>query len=74
MRAVYAGVRVRAFEGVVDTAAEEAVVGSQSFNGMREELRAAGLRPVSNSAAPPHNVRELVALLDFVELLMCPPQ
>ena len=46
MRAVYAGVRVRAFEGVVDTAAEEAVVGSQSFNGMREELRAAGLRPV----------------------------
>ena len=25
-------------------------------------------------AAPPHNVRELVALLDFVELLMCPPQ
>eukprot|EP00435_Cladocopium_sp_Y103_P068489 s448_g31.t1 len=46
MRAVYAGVRVRAFEGVVDTAAEEAVVGSQSFNGMREELRSAGLRPV----------------------------
>eukprot|EP00435_Cladocopium_sp_Y103_P055892 s1739_g18.t1 len=46
MRAVYAGVRLRAFEGVVDTAAEEAVVGSQSFNGMREELRSAGLRPV----------------------------
>ena len=46
LRAIYAGVRVRTHEGVIDTAAEEAVVGSQSFNGMIEELRAAGLRPV----------------------------
>eukprot|EP00435_Cladocopium_sp_Y103_P012453 s1110_g3.t1 len=45
IRAVYAGVRVRAFEGV-DTAAEQAVVGSQSFNGMREELKSACFRPV----------------------------
>ena len=46
MRAIYAGVRVHTYEGVVDTAAEEAVVGSQSFNGMIEELRTCGLRPV----------------------------
>ena len=70
MRAVYAGVRVRAYEGVVDTAAEEAVVGSQSFNGMREELRAAGLRPVPGRHPSP----QCAGMGGAVELSMCPLQ
>ncbi|CAK9085405.1 Uncharacterized protein SCF082_LOCUS40463 [Durusdinium trenchii] len=45
-RAIYACVRCRANQCVVDTAAEDAVTGSQAYEAMVEELASLGLRPV----------------------------
>ncbi|CAK8990659.1 Integrase catalytic domain-containing protein, partial [Durusdinium trenchii] len=46
---VFAGVRTESFEGVVDTAAEEAVIGSTAMDRLRAALGQFGLRPVEAS-------------------------
>ena len=43
--AVFAGVKVKGFEAIVDTAAEDAVIGQKAFDLLRSELGKAGLRP-----------------------------
>ena len=47
--AVYAGVRTSAGEGLVDTAAEDAVIGSSAFERLCQTLAGQGLRPVRAS-------------------------
>ena len=42
---VYAGVRTEEHEAIVDTAAEEAVIGSRAMLGLRRALQAKGLQP-----------------------------
>ena len=42
---VYAGVRTEEHEAIVDTAAEEAVIGSRAMQGLRRALQAKGLQP-----------------------------
>ena len=46
LRAVYAGVQVNGFEAVVDTAAEQCIIGSSAFDALKDELASVGLRPV----------------------------
>ena len=46
MIAIYAGVRTSAGEGLVDTAAEDAVIGSSAFDRLCQTLAGLGLRPV----------------------------
>ena len=43
--AIFAGVKVKGFEAIVDTAAEDAVIGQGAFNLLRAELEKTGLRP-----------------------------
>ncbi|CAE7943636.1 unnamed protein product [Symbiodinium sp. KB8] len=43
--AIFAGVKVKGFEAIVDTAAEDAVIGQQAFDLLRLELEKVGLRP-----------------------------
>ena len=43
---IYAGIRVKGCEAIVDTAAEDAVIGSQAFDNLCRELVNHGLRPV----------------------------
>lgn len=47
----FAGVRVDGREAIVDTAAEEAVIGSGAFSRLRTSLERFGLRPASASGA-----------------------
>ena len=44
---IFAGVRTGAGQGLVDSAAEEAVIGSEAFARLKEALQRQGLRPVS---------------------------
>ena len=46
---LYATVKVRASEALVDTAAEDAVIGERAFEAMRGELAGYGLQPVAVS-------------------------
>ena len=43
--AIFAGVKVKGFEAIVDTAAEDAVIGQKAFDLLRSELEKTGLRP-----------------------------
>ena len=45
--AIYAGVRTAAGQGLVDTAAEDAVIGSSAFSRLKQLLEHQGLRPVA---------------------------
>ena len=45
----YAGVKTECFEGVVDTAGKEAVIGSTAMERLRSALSQFGLRPVEAS-------------------------
>eukprot|EP00435_Cladocopium_sp_Y103_P020466 s1075_g5.t1 len=49
--AVFAGVQTQGHEAVVDTAAEEAVIGSTAMKRLREQLALHGLQPVQASGA-----------------------
>ena len=46
IRGIFVGLRCRAFEGLVDTAAEDAVMGSHALRALREELSTVGLQPL----------------------------
>ena len=46
IRGIFVGLRCRAFEGLVDTAAEDAVMGSHALRSLREELATVGLQPL----------------------------
>lgn len=46
---IYAGVKTECFEGVVDTAGKEAVIGSTAMERLRSALSQFGLRPVEAS-------------------------
>ena len=48
---VFAGVQTQGHEAVVDTAAEEAVIGSTAMLRLREQLAQHGLQPVQASGA-----------------------
>ena len=54
LRAVYAGVQVRGFEAVIDTAAEQCIIGSKAFASLQEELALLNLRvvPIRQPAVP----------------------
>ncbi|CAE7267989.1 unnamed protein product [Symbiodinium sp. CCMP2592] len=43
---IFAGVRTGSGQGLVDSAAEEAVIGSEAFSRLRDTLQRQGLRPV----------------------------
>ena len=48
---IFAGVRTDSHEAVVDTAAEEAVIGSKAMQRLREALSAYGLKPIEAPGA-----------------------
>ncbi|OLQ12867.1 hypothetical protein AK812_SmicGene3197 [Symbiodinium microadriaticum] len=60
--AIFAGVKVKGFQAIVDTAAEDAVIGQGAFDLLKAELEKTGLRPQEDV---PVSVAGIHALLRF---------
>ena len=73
LRAIYAGVRVHGYEAILDTAAEECIIGSQAFQAVTEELATFGLRPihVKKSAQPCAGIGGQATIRGLVDVPTC---
>ncbi|CAE7228874.1 pol [Symbiodinium sp. CCMP2592] len=65
---VFAGVRTGAGQGLVDTAAEEAVIGSEAFSRLRETLQRQGSAQILNIWDVPIGVCQTNGLLRITEV------
>ena len=73
VRATYAGVTVRGFEAVLDTAAEQCLIGSTAMRNLTEELRLLKLRPipVRQQAVPCAGIGGRATLAGVVDVPTC---
>jgi hypothetical protein len=73
VRATYAGVTVRGFEAVLDTAAEQCLIGSTAMHNLKEELKLLKLRPlpVRQQATPCAGIGGRAQLAGVVDVPTC---
>eukprot|EP00435_Cladocopium_sp_Y103_P076026 s33_g73.t1 len=73
VRATYAGVTVRGFEAVLDTAAEQCLIGSTAMRNLTEKLRILKLRPlpVRQQATPCAGIGGRAQLAGVVDVPTC---
>ena len=75
VRSIYAGgVKTHSYEAIVDTAAEECIIGSTAYTSLVDELAACGLRPVpvrGASAVPCAGIGGQATLQGVVDIPTC---